>query len=397
MPLLQIPLDGDHYLRNPPQKPKLELGNYVESQGIFVPVRYASFDEANECAANGYFVRSEHRLEYAGPSDIFDTYQVKWSGHEFGSKGTNFNLASWQQHQRAGGYARNKYVPEAYGYDPRLFEMGINFSIWDAVEGLNRFMFADPAQHGRYYVGTYGELHQLHGNSIQIGDSMWSGFHAITKDSPPIQLKRLSSTTDWPLGYGTPSELIDFYEMIRYLHHFDSDHIPIIEFQSDPAEGIQWFLQYHRGRDSQRANFTLSNRDIPPHAVVFDHVIGATHPDGQDCEVAIAFADNRPLRSEKRAIEGELLARCNVPVLLTTPSLPRLFRPGVSQHGTRSLWSKPPLSLFLETDGRHKGVANTPVGLGRNSVVREIAPGLHITFAPMHVVSDGKSAYATAY
>ena len=63
---------ADYYLQNPPQQPKREIAEYVESQGILVPRRFANLQEAR---ASGLplIARSEHPQDYAGASGIVES------------------------------------------------------------------------------------------------------------------------------------------------------------------------------------------------------------------------------------------------------------------------------------------------------------------------------------
>lgn len=393
MPIIRIPTSSrDHYVNNPPQKPKFEIGGYFESRGFFVPSRFAEVDEAYE-SPSGFLYRSEHRLEYAGPSDLFTTVTVlpEDYGNDF-----VFTREEWQIFQRNEHKQHYDLFPKAYGYDPHLFAIGVDFSLWELVDGINRFMFADPVNEGQYYVGSSGLIHSFDRRKPILGHRNQYSLHQISYDSTPVLLAHHGDHPSWPVGYGSPSELIDLYEMIRELNRFDPDHIPIVEFQSDPLEGIQWTLQYHRGRDRQKKLFTLAENDIPPSAIRFDHVMGSTAPDGEDVEVAIAHADGTPINFSGNYAKAEVLARSNVPVLLAARNLKTIYCAGVMQHGSRSLWAKPPLSLFIETEGKWGEQANIPISLTRNTRIKEVTPGVEIAFAPMRVVSDGNIAFATA-
>ena len=377
-----------------PAQPKNEVANIVQSNGFNVPPRFATEEEAKLSWPQGFHLRSEHPLEYAGPSDMFPT--AFREPHHYPIWGEGFDVESWQEYVQTFTWpAHLKRITDAYGLDTQTFLSDLTFSIWGHIAGANRFMFQNPVDPNKYFVGT----------CIKDGDFMNSRYgvhsmglymHIITKDGDTKALFRDPSISmpDWIGAYGSPRDLIEFYEGIRSVDCFNPQHIPIVEFQSDHL-GRQWFLQYHRGREPQ-AEVDFQIPRYPEKVFTkFKLAIGVTPEDGIELDVAIAWADGLDLNTDYRAPELELVARANVPVLLSSTSTSYTFEAGIADHGPRSTWSKSPLVLFHEANtGRYKGVANLPVALTRDAEVQELTPGIEVMFARMHVVSDGMSAIA---
>ena len=81
--------------------------------------------------------------------------------------------------------------------------------------------------------------------------------------------------------------VIEFYEKIRGMRKFDVNHCPIVEFQTD-NKGENYFLQYHRTRQTEPANFTL-NRDLEEDEFEATYCRGATTPDGLVLNTAMYY------------------------------------------------------------------------------------------------------------
>ena len=68
-----------------PLQPKKAVGDYVASEGILVPRRFETFEEAQFAAQSDTSViaRSEHPDEYSGPSGFsfpIRGYTIVWNG-----------------------------------------------------------------------------------------------------------------------------------------------------------------------------------------------------------------------------------------------------------------------------------------------------------------------------
>ncbi len=397
MAAIYIPRDPqDKWLQEGigPAQPKSDVADIIQANGFNVPPRFTTEEEAKSSWAHGYHLRSEHPLEYAGPSDMFPT--AFRQPYQYENLGEGFDLVSWkdfvQGHTSPKQFQR---IVDAYCLEIDDFLNDLSFSVWGHITGANRFMFQDPADPNKYFVGTCIKDREFMNSQYGVR-AMAIFMHSITKDGDTKTLFRDSSPSlpDWIGAYGSPADLIEFYEGIRNVEAFNPQHIPIIEFQSDHL-GQQWFLQYHRGRNPISVVDFRIPRDAKDGFTRFKTAIGATPEVGVEIDVAIAWADGLDLNTDYRAHELELVARSNVPVLLSSTSTSYTFEAGIADHGPRSTWAKSPLVLFHEakTD-QYKGVANLPVALTRNADVVELTPGLEVMFARMHVISDGRSAIA---
>lgn len=382
MSALEIPTGTcDDFLNNPPDQPKLTVGEYVESSGLLVPARYATIREGLD-SSTGAIIRSEHPLEYAGPSDMLTSFELRpndqgeIAGTLSGEDIFNYSLGTGMS------ASDHKRVAESYGYSWEEYYVKIGFSTWSIVNGINRAMFADPSIPGRYYVSSIGVRADI---PDQRGRA--TAFHVLDAGEQTTSYYSNGFDEELPAAYGDAQELIDFYETVRSLGRFDPKHCPIIEFQSSIDGATQWFLQYHRGRDAvEQPVFTIED-EIK--GIKMKYVMGSTAVSGADLEVAVGFADGRRLTYYTEMKKAELIARLGVPVMLIEADMADdLFYTGTYAHGSRSLWSKPPLTLFNETSERD--IAGM---FGNNVHTREVLQGIELMFANLHVTSDGKQAF----
>lgn len=368
---------NDYFIANPSPKPKSAVAAYVESEGILAAPRFGTIKEA-ESWPHGFIIRSEHPLEYAGPSDMLASIKYPPTRYTRGDL-AGFSREDWRSYQLDGGVGPNgserQLIADAYGYKLSDYEDAIDFSVWGAIRGINRTIFADPANPERYFVGSDGSLVE--------GEAPARAFQAIDT-AGGVETIYNEGFNGWPEEYGSVQDLIAYYKAIRGLSRFEPGHNPIIELQSD-ATGNQWFLQYHRGRKSGQSAFAFDDtlRGVP-----MRYAIGATHPDGEDLEVAIAFADGLSIAHPYAGVRTELLARADIPTMIVRDNLPTHFLQGLGAHASRSIWSKTPLALFIESSD------SGATELLNNTRTREISPGVKVTTTQLHVVSNGREAFA---
>ncbi len=380
---IEIPAsESDFYLANPPNQPKRVIGDYVEDEGFQVPARFDTV-EAGFLAQDELVLRSEHPLEYAGPSAMLSSLEIRKS-IDGGTNHDHITPIGWFNYSLGSGMTgteNHRRIADAYGYDWDEYVNSVGFSTWSVVRGLNRAMFADPANEDRYFVGSVGVRRDQGGKPRGIA----SAFHVISENGETEAYQSDGFDDNLPAAYGTAEELARFYEGIKRLGHFDPEHCPIIEFQSDIETGSQWFLQYHRGRDTRISGFEI---DEDLEGTEMKHIIGATAQDGEDMEVAIGFADGRPIDFYQHAAKTELVARLDIPTMTIDEDITDTFFVGTHQHGLRSLWAKSPIALFHETGD--KDLAGIFDGKVRT---REVLPGVDLMFADLNVISDGKRAF----
>jgi len=170
------------------------------------------------------------------------------------------------------------------------FKNQTSFSIWEHIEGYNRTVVADPAIKGRYHITGFKEGKTKTFCNYSIFDN---GELTQYCDDLPKKL-RLDL-----------ENLIDTYEQVRNLPNFDSNHCPIMEFQTKTTKTKvkNYFLQYHRGRDFKKAEFVL-DREPTAGEVSASLVLGATPPDGINCKVTLFYGDRNSFIPDTENEEG---------------------------------------------------------------------------------------------
>lgn len=315
----------DAYVENPlllKKRPKETIGAYVARAGIPVPNRFATLDDAL-ASGRPFILRSEHPIEYAGPSGVFASHAItperlkraaEWVA-ERGLNPSSLDITAsdsganpedpWYDNA---ALAQIGHAPEAHVYrqlihasaygaksfsqhmiqgycrlmnEPLIpFLEHASFSIWELL-GFNRTIVADNAISGRYHLFTTSTkgMDFFHNYSIiDNGD--------ISVDEPlPLSAEQKSEIP----------EIIEFYERIRSLSQFDPFHCPLIEFQS--VGGEHYFLQYHRTRDLDLSSFAL---DQKPEVgdVEASFVRGSTNPCGVVVNAAF-FYPRKKIRSAR--------------------------------------------------------------------------------------------------
>ena len=263
---------ADYYLEDRSRlqgQPKRTIADYVEQQGILVPRRFDSLAEA-QASRLPILARIEHPQDYDGASGLLvspDLQHKDWSHiqHEEELKEEVF---------------KKELFPKVYcaynNLDFSGFKSEVSFSYWEKLGGANRMVVADSAITERYHIAT------LHHKLTH---------YAVVEREREGRIKVMLST-EYP---GLPPDLsngleglVNLYENIRTLDHFNPQHCPIMEFQT--WEGKNYFLQYHKTRDFDPSTFVLER---PPQAGEIEALLvrGKTPPEGIIVKATAAYTN----------------------------------------------------------------------------------------------------------
>ena len=372
---------GDYYLSNPGSlkgQPKRTIGDYVASQGILVPRRFDSLTEARKSGLS-ILARSEHEQEYNGVSGLL--VSVSLEGDNLTDEGVKKLVFQDETRQfLLGNYSFFTGVPK------EELEKEISFSLWEKLGGINRMIIADSAIPGRYHITGHA------GNDEEI---LEASYMIYDQGEKRIVHKVDSRAKDDVEGL---DELVRFYEEVRTLPNFDSNHCPILEVQS--VDGKNYFLQYHRTRNQDHANFTIDPEEYPDHFQA-EMVRGATKPDGEICLVTLrhkgemsdsykweSVQEDGALDNHFNIVYSELKVRDRKLQIIDTQALDWLLGNIAIGHKPRSKLFKPKVSVVVPRDYPSILRPEEDEQWARNS---SKSPQ-HLQ-ARFHVVSDGKRAY----
>jgi hypothetical protein len=242
----------DYYVEDPSRlkgKPKLTIGDYVESAGIpglYVPRRYATFRTAKREVENGGTVlfRNEHECEYDGPSGLADSIRInaelRYTAEYLKYEKTLDEKGFEEAH-------KYHYYCNLLGLDIAEFKKGFSYSYWEYIPGMNVAIIADSSIEGRYHLMLQGKR--------KVNDDMY----VIVENGKIVDAfeRYYLSQPDEKIN-ATVLRLITLYEQIRNLDNFNPLHCPIMEFQIGD-DRKDYFLQYHRTRDFCQSTFTLDD------------------------------------------------------------------------------------------------------------------------------------------
>lgn len=226
----------DWYLEDPSRlngQPKFTIGNYAERNGILVPRRF-TFQEAKDSGLDT-LARSERNDEYNGVSGLLSSPHLAMfpdvaSEEELRDKILG-ERDSWKN------YCYLKQIPE------ETFIQQTSFSFWEFIEGYRQKVIADSAVPNRYHIST--RLPVVKG--FQNYTIVENGEIVLTGNEPlPEELKR------------NLPKLIESYEVVRKLGHFDPNHCPMTEWITPLDASVNYFLQSHRTRDFVPSTFRLT-------------------------------------------------------------------------------------------------------------------------------------------
>lgn len=384
----------DLFLELPMQQPKLELANYVGAEGLPVPDRYDSVDQAVD-SAETVLIRSEHPEDYDGLSGLIDTWKLTEDDKEELKRERAMDEMSSAECdiQRLGFLSWVRQVQEQ-GFTPDLerdlAEMSVKhrvasstplvdmeavvrettFTAWEFIPGENLTIVADTSVGGRYHIFNNGSS---------------------------------SRYCTWNVGQEGPfNELVDAYENVRNLEMFNPSHAYLMEFQRS-NNGTFYFLQAHRTQDTSQPKFRLDPRAIPMNSIQATWVRGHTPPEGVTVDLCLYNFDRRGSR-EKKALDTvndeaavdtqgaselyeELRMRRRKIQIFTADTEADIV--GRSSHGGPSKIAKPEVALATARDVAWHDIFRNFLG---EEAFAKVEEG-EVLQLPIHVVSDGARAY----
>ena len=379
-------------LTTPMLQPKLMVANYVAQQGFAVPTIYSSFSEA-VASGEPFIARSEHPQDFAGSSGLLSSHVLSPEIIDETRSGVGLREKLQIFHRRlAGGSDRaleldlanfNPFKLDKYcrllGIDRDDFLNDVSYSYWKHLGGYNQTIVGDNAVAGRYHVFTTAGEDRDQGFSYSILDRggvvRWFG-DGIDED----MIARSAAT------------FVQYYESLRQLPAFKTDHYPIIESQW--LDGINYFLQYHIGRDVDLARFELSREpeDGEMEAIL---VRGATPPEGQVVNAAIFYPTDESAISEHEeasfdfansGVITEIMTRRRDAQFIQAESFDKFARSVAFPHLSRSSLFKPGIS----------GVINFVDFVGDELATEAWQAtkrdGIPFRF-PIRIISDGRRAF----
>ena len=378
----------DYYHEHPEElqgQPKLAVAEYVEQNGILVPRRFASYEQALKSGAP-LIVRGEHQQDYDGASNIIPTYD--FTNNYFSEKIegiTDYDELKEKILEDEDTVKTWRYC-RFLGLDKDKLKDEISFSFWEKISGANRAVVADSAVKGRYHVMTHR------------GEKPFVTNYSVFEHGKPT--KSFFSALPQELQDGLAG-LVDLYEKIRNLGRFDANHCPMMEFQTD-ENGNNYFLQYHRTRDFKQSTFTLDREPEQDEIEAF-FARGATSPEGADYKVTMIYGGivHRYDRDEYKLellekedgsfdshyfkVFTELMLRRRKIQILTEENLGFLLAKIVVEHEPRSQMFKPEISLVM-----HDNIIRDEEYKPKYEIARETGQDQHMN---LHVVSDGTRAF----
>jgi hypothetical protein len=261
----------DYYMENPARlegQPKRVNGDYAETNGILVPGRFGSLAEARKSGLP-IIARSEHPQDYAGCSGLVESPKLQ--------DGKYANMQSEEELKATVLAEPSHGVLHQFcrlsGYDMDKFKQETSFSFWELIDGIRRVVVADSSIPSRHHVITYKQHAEC-------------SSYAIVENNNVV--KEFVAPLDPELAGGLPS-LLETYESVRHLGRFDPNHCPIVEaLTSMKNPRVNYFLQYHRGRNFEPVQFVLERPPNPGEREV-PFVRGATGESGMRCKVTVYY------------------------------------------------------------------------------------------------------------
>lgn len=379
----------DYYLENPERlegQPKRTIADYVESKGILVPRRFDTLAEARR-SHKGIFLRSEHPQEYAGVSGLLQSFNL--GKRHFGSRGAQTLEEVKEQYLTKGVLVRAEVFCETSGIDYEDFKEEVSFSLWEKLSGYFRTVCADSAIPERYHVMTY--LYTKKSYDDKNGTYLYN--YSIVDNGLLVRDNVVSLPQE--LKDNMPS-LIEQYEVVRQLDHFDPQHCPIMEFQT--VGDKHYFLQYHRGGDASPSTFEL-DREPSPNEVEVPFVRGATTLGGDTFKITVHY--HTTLRNEwgfqpededgsydfhENFIFSEIQSRKRAVMMNHAKNEEDFLMKTIVDHKPRSLLFKPKISIIHNINNIMRVREST------KDFLKQTENG-HNSFVNLHITSDGRRAF----
>ncbi len=267
------------YIKNKEiSQPKKEIAEFIQSEfGILIPKIYDDAEAFNLIEkGENFLLRSEHPQELSGDSGILYTYKSKELDNFYktlNEETTGFKTFFYSKNKKKQiiQNIKNELIKtwkiEDYcklkNIDENEFIKNISYSNWEKIEGFNGMIIADDSVENKYHIMGMGILSDSY---KQIYSQIENGF--IKKDFKLNNINR----------YINIEELIEMYDKIR----LKSD-CPIVEFQIDYKKNL-YFLQYHKVREFEKADFKL-DRELEVNEIVTDVVRGKTPKNGLEVKL----------------------------------------------------------------------------------------------------------------
>ncbi len=362
--------------------PKKEIGLYVEQNGILVPRILDSIEEARQSGLQ-VLVRSEHPQDYDGSSGLLFSFPL----NELPKSWSEAELLQNAKNTHEGCYWLSTLGVKEHcalmGISLEEFQKDASVSYWEIIKGNSSRVVADSAIKGRYHVVTVSNLGAVYYTLVENGK-----FTELSHRRLPVGIQ---SGLD---------KLVDTYEAVRNLERFDSNHCPIMEFVTainGPSKGEHFFLQYHRSRDFEPAQFSL-DRSPKKGEKVAEFVRGATSEEGINVKLDeyhywIVFNTPPMLPSNHEGslrIGGlnqaftEILARGERLRVLDDRRMQDLIFAALKDHTTLSVFMKPQVTLVIGEVLSDRESKQLRRGLSPENPVAQIE---------VHVEADGNVAY----
>ncbi len=372
----------DYFERARPLQPKLAIGEYVESQGIPVPTRYETLEDANRALASGKTVigRSEHPDEYAGASGvgiskIFRPYQ--------GAEIALADMVLRPNLKSVYGYAVET------GIDPEQYALYSSTSMQEYIQGINATVVEDDVVRGRYHIFGYG-------HNQGDGPASFASGAIVEADGTIINSNNTNSGAASVMD--NHKRLIEQYEKVRNLSRFDPNHCPIIEMQISDADDKIYFLQYHRSRDRAPATPSLDLQNyyteeegwLPADSVRGVHL-------GQDVvKLVLSYAKSKPAGNMPEVGHsyfgsGDPSVNQNAARSRAVDIIPQdmdsTYRQIANSHGARDRMFKPQATLLVKPETAEKII---PLHVRRHA--HEMSEDLGVdVYVKLRALSDGET------
>ena len=382
---------GDSYLENPERlkgQPKRTLADYVERNGVLVPRRFDSLAEAKDSDLP-IMVRSEHTQEYDGVSGLLRSEDLDEFSEITNEKELWNELLKEEKLKEEKGKTSFPSVYCAYNsLDVHTFFSEVSFSYWEKLGGVNRTVVADSSIARRYHIMSTGNEDTSVSYVILDNGEISPRSCMIEKNTVVLEEFR---------------ELVAIYEKVRTLNNFDANHCPIMEFQS--FGGKHYFLQYHRTRDFQKADFQLE-KEPEEDEVEALLVRGATTPAGSVCKITISYAEWELLKKYKEwqipereegsfdfhnnLVFSEIMTRRRKLQVLETKALEGELMSIAVGHTRRSIFFKPEISVILQRKEQVYQLIPKEEWETSPKKARETGEDKQVL---LRVISDGNKAY----
>jgi len=374
--------------------PKSTMGRYVERTGKPVPRMFKTFEHAKEAADSGIKIiaRSEHEQEYGGASGLCASHvfgdrrdfegpdQLPWGAGRL-VEGAAIDLFRNEDEFKRRAFATQRSSCQQYcdlvGIDIKDFRNQVTWSYWEYLEGANRAVVADSAVSGRYHVmTTFGTSK----NYVIIED----GMVIIAFETKPL----MPLTPELREGL---LKLIELYEDIRALRHFNPNHCPMMEFQT--VGTVDYFLQYHRTRDFE----PCPAMDITPEKGDLEAIFvrGSTNGERRIYRTPMYWQRPKTIEPHEGYIDdgvcsayGELLMR-KTKLLIDTSNRRQFLQFAhnmACSHSPRSKLFKPEISIVVPHDDLFNWAKTAEVK--KRSLAERATQ--YVNFS---VISDGRRAF----